>query len=435
MKRILSVVLILILMLAALPVQALAAGPLKYGSSGSDVKQVQERLKKLEYYHGNIDGKFTRQVENAVKLFQNMNGLKVTGQVNAETRKKMMSNSARPRNQKKPSSSATKPAPTAKPTPSPTASAGGTLKYGMNNAAVKEMQKRLAVLGYFTDTADGKYDVQTREAVEKFQRANDLKVTGTADATTRRRMDSSSAVSLTEYYQICPVGSGDTGYAVKMVQGRLKELGYYTGSADGRYGATTVTAVKRFQDAHGLKVTGNCDYTTRKTMNSSSAKKYRPNAPAASAKPEAPAVTQKPVQTPPPASNPNAGQNSNQKIETVISAAQAQLGKPYVLGTAGMSSFDCSGLTRYCFGLVDVDLAHSAYTQGYQNLQRLDVSQLRRGDLVVFNTNTGDKDQADHVGIYLGNGTFIHASSSKRQVVISNLSDYSKSFSWGLRLL
>jgi len=49
MKRILSVVLILILMLAALPVQALAAGPLKYGSSGSDVKQVQEKLLALSY--------------------------------------------------------------------------------------------------------------------------------------------------------------------------------------------------------------------------------------------------------------------------------------------------------------------------------------------------------------------------------------------------
>ena len=473
MKRKISLFLILTLLLAMLPARVYAAGTLKYGMNGENVKKVQTRLSELEYYFGNINGKFNRQTENAVKKFQAANGLKVTGEVNAETRKKLESGSALSRSQaearKKGTGQSAKPQATVKPQttakpkatvkPQATAAPGqgsGTLKYGTTNADVKAAQERLKELGYFTETADGKYDAGTREAVALFLKANGMTGNGNAlTAAARKKLAASDAVSKSTYDATCAVGTGDTGYAVKLVQTRLRELGYYTGKVSGKYTSATAAAVKKFQSANGLTVTGNCDYNTRKVMNSDGAKAYRKAAatatPKATAAPTAavkptptPAATKAPVQTTPapaattkpaptPTQKPSDGRA--EKIETVITAAQAQLGKPYIFATSGMKSFDCSGLTMYAFSLVGINLSHSARSQGYQNLTRLTAEQLERGDLMVFNTNTTDGDQADHVGIYLGNGTFIHASSARGMVYISTLAEYKKWFSWGLRLI
>ena len=462
MKRQISLFLVLAMLLALLPVHGYAAGTLKYGMNGENVKKVQTRLHELEYYFGSINGKYNRQTENAVKKFQAANGLKVTGEVNAETRKKLESSSAVSRSQaeesKKTATEKTdkETTPTAKPTPQPTKKTTTALKYGTTNTDVKAMQARLKELGYFTGTADGKYDAETREAVALFQKANGLKVNGaTASAETLKKLNDGTAVAKSTYDATCAVGSGDTGYAVKLVQTRLKELGYYNGTVNGKYGSSTAVAVKKFQNANKLTVTGNCDYNTRKALNSDSAVPYKKKAvakPTATPtptpkKPSAtptPAATQAPAPatpapvapvtpTPTPTAKPEDARS--EKIETVISAAQAQLGKPYIFGTSGMKSFDCSGLTMYCFSLVGIRLSHSARSQGYQNLTRLAADQLQRGDLMVFNTNSTDGDMADHVGIYLGNGTFIHASSARGMVYISTLAEYKKWFSWGLRLI
>ena len=57
--------------------------------------------------------------------------------------------------------------------------------------------------------------------------------------------------------------------------------------------------------------------------------------------------------------------------------------------------------------------------------------------MVFFNTNLTDGDMCDHTGIYIGNGDFIHASSSAGKVIISNLNSgyYNQRFSWGRRIL
>ena len=125
------------------------------------------------------------------------------------------------------------------------------------------------------------------------------------------------------------------------------------------------------------------------------------------------------------------------KVQTVIAAAKKQLGKPYVLASCGPGSFDCSGLTYAAFRQVGITLSRSAQSQGYNAGRKVTRSQLKAGDIVCFDTNPNDGDKSDHVGIYLGSGQFIHASSAAGKVVISSIysSYYSSVFSWGRRLL
>ncbi len=133
-----------------------------------------------------------------------------------------------------------------------------------------------------------------------------------------------------------------------------------------------------------------------------------------------------------------------QKLEYVIYVAQTQKGKPYKYGGGyskdpNPSGFDCSGLVYWSFLHIGVKVEASAYRQGYDDsLPKITkAAELKRGDIVCFNTNENDKDESDHTGIYLGNGKFIHASSSAKKVVESTLASgyYSRTFSWGRRVL
>ena len=129
-------------------------------------------------------------------------------------------------------------------------------------------------------------------------------------------------------------------------------------------------------------------------------------------------------------------QESN--MEFVIYTAQSNLTKPYVYGATGPNSYDCSGLTQSCFKKASVTLKRSAYSQGYDTTYTKisEISKLKRGDLVFFNTIT-DSDLCDHVGIYLGGYCFIHASSGGKKVVVSSLASgyYNRVFSWGRRIM
>lgn len=127
-------------------------------------------------------------------------------------------------------------------------------------------------------------------------------------------------------------------------------------------------------------------------------------------------------------------------IERVCAIAVAQYGKPYVWGTEGPDTYDCSGLTYYAFQKgAGVTLQRSAYAQGYDpKYEKItDVNQLKRGDIVCFNTVDSDQDLSDHTSLYLGGGLFIHASSGKMEVTVSTLSEgyYSRVFSWALRIV
>ena len=93
--------------------------------------------------------------------------------------------------------------------------------------------------------------------------------------------------------------------------------------------------------------------------------------------------------------------------DTVIQCAKEQLGKPYSYGAEGPSSFDCSGLVKYCYAKAGIDLPHKASLQaGYGTT----VTSYQAADLLFFNKGTKVSD-INHVAIYAGNNKYIEAPS------------------------
>jgi len=103
----------------------------------------------------------------------------------------------------------------------------------------------------------------------------------------------------------------------------------------------------------------------------------------------------------------------------IIDFAMQYMGVRYAYGGSTPSGFDCSGFTRYVYGNCGISIPRVAADQAKSGVY-VDKSALMRGDLVFFDTN-GGRSYINHVGIYIGNGQFIHASSGSGQVVISTL--------------
>jgi cell wall-associated NlpC family hydrolase len=128
-----------------------------------------------------------------------------------------------------------------------------------------------------------------------------------------------------------------------------------------------------------------------------------------------------------------------EKAAQIVEMALQFLGAPYVYGAESPADgFDCTGFTQYLYKQFGISLARTAQGQGYNTpgTRIHDVRDLRIGDLVYMNTVPDDEDLSDHAGIYIGDGQFIHASSSMGRVVISDIDSgyYNRVFSWGIRV-
>jgi lipoprotein Spr len=120
---------------------------------------------------------------------------------------------------------------------------------------------------------------------------------------------------------------------------------------------------------------------------------------------------------------------ADSKMDKVIDKA---IGTKYVSGGVSTNGFDCSGFTMYVFDKIGINLPHQSGSQ-YQMGTAISRDDLRAGDLVFFNTSGKG---VSHVGIFVGEGKFAHASSS-RGVTISSLSDsyYVKRFVGAKRIM
>lgn len=124
------------------------------------------------------------------------------------------------------------------------------------------------------------------------------------------------------------------------------------------------------------------------------------------------------------------------KGQEIVDYALQFVGYPYVYGGSSPKGFDCSGFTSYVYKHFGYSLNRSASGQ-LDNGKAVSMSQLQPGDLVIFKkSGTGSK-RASHVGLYIGNNQFVHASTSKVGVIISSLSSsyYTTGFVGGRRIV
>ena len=308
--------------------------------------------------------------------------------------------------------------------------------------AVKTLESALLALGYLDSVPASNFSANTVNALKRLQAACGMEQTGIADVATQRVLYSGNAPA--SPLLSASLTNGSSGENVTRLQNRLLALGYLSqsSSVDGDYGSKTAAAVKLFQTAAGGSATGVADSKTLRALYSTSA----PSLPSGSKPADyqtssiggSTSVSGMPAVLASSTSSYNSGMSNAQKLEYVIYVAQNQLGKKYVFGATGTATFDCSGLTQYCFKQIGVTLKRTAYAEGYNEARTKisNISSLRRGDLVFFNT-VSDGDLCDHTGIYLGSNMFIHASSGAGKVIVSDLSSgyYNRVFSWGRRVL
>lgn len=257
---------------------------------------------------------------------------------------------------------------------------------------VHRLKENLMDLGYLQrDVITDVYDPYTQLGVMFFQRDNNLPVTGIADEETLNLANSEDALSYA-------LRQGTEGEDVRQLQTALQSLGY-TVNATGVYDSETQSAVARYARDNGIEQNGSlsgellkqiCDDSV---LNGDLTSISRGVEPASSAS----------------------------QVEALIAVAQEQLGKPYVLGGKGPDVFDCSGLVYYCLNQSGYEIEYMTSggwaSSSFETIENM--SDLQRGDILCFK---------GHVGIYLGDGLMLDASSSQGKVRIS--SDIGKTAYW-----
>lgn len=103
----------------------------------------------------------------------------------------------------------------------------------------------------------------------------------------------------------------------------------------------------------------------------------------------------------------------------IVRTAESAIGAPYRYGGATPQGFDCSGLTQFAYRSAGISIPRTAAAQ-QQAAARVQLDALQPGDLVFFATG---RNAADHVGVYSGQGRFVHAPSSGRAVSFGYLAD------------
>lgn len=217
------------------------------------------------------------------------------------------------------------------------------------------------------------------------------------------------------------------GPEVMQVQKCLKVLGYSIPELDGIFGNNTYRAVMAFQRSNKIKITGVVDKKTYNALQvarrsfelKGGLEDLEEASPAGGGGQglRGPAVNV-------PESQPFLLRSN---VPNVIRTAKKYIGVPYSLGGSTPKAFDCSGYLQYVFSQHGMQLPRTADLQ-FKLGRSMPTSRLEAGDLVFFTTY---EPGASHCGIYLGNGEFIHASSSKGVRVDKLGDDYWKTKFYG----
>jgi cell wall-associated NlpC family hydrolase len=256
------------------------------------------------------------------------------------------------------------------------------------------IQEKLMALGYMAyDEPTDYYGYTTWYSVQLFQRKHDLSIDGIAGDLTLQLLFSDEAKPYT-------VKLEDTGSDVKEFQDRLKSLNYLKTSSTSYFGTDTEKAVISFQKRNGLSPDGIIGENTLELLYSDSAKEAATSSSSGGGS--------------------SGGSTTHASVyiegdptpEALIKYAKTKLGCNYSLGAKGPSSFDCSGFVYYCLNQIGYKIKYMTST-GWTNCDLKKISKMKdmkAGDIICFTPH--------HVGIYMGNGRMIDASSGNDEVVI-----------------
>ena len=308
---------------------------------------------------------------------------------------------------------------------------------GMTDDFVIDIQKRLMQLDYMDeDEPTNYYGPMTTRAIGYFQRKNELAKDGIAGEETQILLFSDDAKRYT-------VSEGDEGADVESIQERLHELGYNV-SATGYFGSDTTKAVAYFQRMSGLTDDGCVGAQTKEALydkeaehsieywerqkessSSSSSSSKKSSSDSSSSKKSSSSGSSKKSNSDSSSSSGSSKKSSTKiadpgSVEAFITCAESLAGTPYVTGGKSESGVDCSGFVYLALKNSGNSIGYMTSggwaSSGYDTVYSM--GELQRGDIVCF---------SGHVGIYLGGGDMIDASSSQGKVrYCSNIqsSDY-----------
>jgi peptidoglycan hydrolase-like protein with peptidoglycan-binding domain len=364
----------------------------KLGMSGVDITRIQTRLYEMGYLaaSGEITGTFDEKTEDAVIKMQENNGLAADGKVGLVTAELLYSGEAK----------------------------SNLLSYGDKSEIILTCQQRLKELGYLTTEPDGAYGKDTETAVKQFQSRNDIVADGYLGPTTRDVLNSSGAVAN-------GLMLGDSGDSVKRLQELLSKYGYISAdNTTGYFGEVTENAVIKFQKNNGLTADGNVGVKTMSKLTgsdvakASSSNSANTNSNATSNEKESNDAKNDSDSAGDSASDTEDNSSNSASVSALLEVARSKVGSPYVYGSKGPNSFDCSGFVYYCLNSIGVNQSYIT-SSGWRNVGKYQkvssLSNVKAGDIIVVR---------GHVGIAAGNGMVIDASSSSGKIVKRELGSW-----------
>ncbi|MBP1967916.1 cell wall-associated NlpC family hydrolase [Virgibacillus natechei] len=301
------------------------------------------------------------------------------------------------------------------------------LQYGQHGESVRVLQQKLNKLSYYDDEVDGDYGLLTEHALKKFQEDNSVIIDGQADKETlyalinvelKQYLDTIDKLSETIY-------PGMHSDDVKVVQKALEYFGYYEGEIDGIYGPLTTKALEITEEEHDIELTEEITQEDLEALYGTAVTEEQ----------EDEVEEESEVEEMEEETETNEGVNEidkdieeekNVKEEdeetkekeikkaevkgangnNVVQDARSLIGTPYEWGGDTPSGFDCSGFIQYIFEQQDITLPRTV-SETWNFAQSVDRPSV--GDLVFFETY---QPGPSHMGVYIGDGKFIHAGST-----------------------
>ncbi len=359
---------------------------LSLGDQGAQVRRAQKLLSRMGYFEGDCSGVFGSATQAAVFDFEQRNGLPTTGIWSV--RYGVMAENGL----------------TLTKAECLDSERGVSLSPGEEGYLVKELNVSLYELGYLKSAPSEEYGYDTVRALELFQEANGLEITGLADSVTRSRLSSGLCVNKLSFYNrclSCPLKEGDSGYAVYLLTLRLSDLGYPTEPVRS-YDSRVRELVQMYQTADKLSATGEADAQTRARINSEGALRYGR---------VLELLEQHYALTEP-----------ERRRQALLETALSAYSLPYEAGMIGPSSFGIGGFTYYCYGAAGIELAPTAALQLEAASARESFSQrpesIRSASQLFFRIN----DQL-YTGISPDSINVIYASPESGRVIMRSLSD------------